>query len=128
MDARALVEVESIDATGTADRHPGVSVHTTLSRDRKHLALHSLHAFKDSPKGSGTAYMNDLVAWADRNGVLITLQTGSEMDQPPTSKMKSTSSSGRLKRFYARFGFRSNYARRDYRADLPGNMHRYPNA
>ena len=125
MNTQTLIENESADDTGVADRHPNIVANVTISRDRRQVALHHLHALKDAPKGSGSAYMEDLCRWCDANRVdIISLRTGQKGDVPPGGNMKSTTSSDRLKRFYARFGFRSNYDKRNYRPDLPGNMHR----
>mgnify|MGYP001191722736 CR=1 FL=1 len=102
-----------------------VSVHG----DQVHLL--SLQALADAPPGTGTAFMERLARIADEHGLTLTLSTASRGDQyydtrRPKLKFKQTTSSERLKQFYRRFGFRSNYGARTYRSDLPGNMHRLP--
>lgn len=91
----------------------------------KYVYLQDLAAKKGAAIGSGSAYMEDLVRFADAHGLTITLQTASRGDLG-NSEYKRTTSGARLKKFYGRFGFKSNYGKRSYRADLPGNMHREP--
>lgn len=89
--------------------------------------LITLRAKRDAPKGSGTRFMEELCAWADRKGILLFLQTAAR-DKPSERSIwyKWTTSEARLKRFYKRFGFVSNYGKRSYRLDITGNMHRHP--
>lgn len=88
--------------------------------------LRTIRARKDAPKGIGTSFMNDFVEWADKHGRTIALRTGEKSRSIKGDKFKATTSSSRLKKFYRRFGFVSNYNKRDYRSDLDGNMHRNP--
>lgn len=102
-----------------------VSVHN----DQVHLL--SLHARIDAPPGTGSEFVSRLTSLADKHGLTLTLNTASKGDRYSQAgktglKFKQTTSAARLKRFYRRFGFKSNYAARSYRSDLPGNMHRVP--
>lgn len=97
----------------------------------EYIDLDKLLAKKDAPVGTGSAFMKELCDIADEHNRIIVLQTapkGSFRDKPGGYfyQYKTTSSSDRLKRFYGRFGFVSNYNKRDYRPDLRGNMHRNP--
>ena len=88
--------------------------------------LHTLRANKTAPKGTGTSFLTQLCKWADSNKRTIVLQTAVK-DDKKFAEFKTTSSQSRLVTFYKRFGFISNYSKRDYRSDLIGNMHRNPN-
>jgi hypothetical protein len=88
--------------------------------------LGNLRALKTAPVGTGTAFMKDLISIADDYGMIITLTTGLR-DRNAPEVFKKTTSTDRLKKFYSRFGFKSNYDKRSYRPDLRGNMHREPN-
>ena len=90
-----------------------------------HIKLERLLAKKIAPIGTGSAYMKELCNIADQNNLIISLTT-SNRGYGGFEKFKKTSSVDRLKRFYARFGFVSNYSKRNYRPDLGGNMHRLP--
>lgn len=69
--------------------------------------------------------MAKLCKIADAHGKMIVLQTAPKGHRYLGSgEYKRTSSAGRLKRFYRRFGFVHNYGKRSYRPDLRGNMHR----
>jgi 2'-5' RNA ligase len=93
--------------------------------DDKGISLSNLRALKTAPVGTGTAFMGDLISIADEYGMIITLTTG--LRDPNSPKVfKKTTSADRLKKFYSRFGFKSNYSKRSYRSDLRGNMHREP--
>lgn len=97
------------------------------------LHLMSLQARTDAPPGTGSLFMSKLSDLADRHRLILTLNTASKGDRysdvrRPKLKFKQTTSADRLKRFYGRFGFKSNYGSRTYRSDLPGNMHRLPKA
>ena len=98
----------------------------------EYIELSELSAKKTAPVGTGSAYMRELCQLADENKKIIVLETASKgwgkagKGSDYFSQFKSTSSSDRLKRFYGRFGFVSNYDKRDYRPDLRGNMHRNP--
>jgi hypothetical protein len=90
------------------------------------IKLDHIQAKKSAPAGTGSDYMRELVKYADDHGLTIALQTATKGDLDSSSEFKKTSSQSRLKEFYSRFGFKSNYGKRSYRADLPGNMHREP--
>lgn len=101
-------------------------VDATCHKDPKGFTVLShLQVRRSAPSGAGTAFMNDLVRWVDRHREMLTLQTATKGNLKK-SNWKTTTSSDRLKRFYSRFGFKSNYGSRSYRVDLPGNMHREP--
>ena len=97
-----------------------------ISVDDKGISLGNLRALKTAPVGTGTAFMKDLISIADDYGMIITLTTGLR-DRNAPEVFKKTTSTDRLKKFYSRFGFKSNYDKRSYRPDLRGNMHREPN-
>lgn len=88
--------------------------------------LRTLRAKKDAPKGTGTQFMEELCEWADANDRLLLLRTGVKEKPRKGDEYKATISELRLIKFYSRFGFVSNYSKKDYRPDLEGNMHRYP--
>lgn len=115
MDLEDLIDLylQYLDVYITEDKTSGI------------IELRTIRARKDAPKGSGTSFMMELCKWADKNNRIIVLQTATK-ETRKDEEYKITSSSNRLSRFYGRFGFVSNYSKRDYRADLPGNMHRYP--
>ena len=92
------------------------------------LKLSNLRAKKDAPKGVGSEFMKELCKWADRYRITLVLQTASKGDFDKKSPYKQTSSTDRLKKFYSKFGFTSNYGKKSYRSDLSGNMHRIPKA
>jgi hypothetical protein len=91
-----------------------------------HIKLEALLAKKTAPIGTGSLYMKELCNIADQNNLIITLTTATS-GYGGFEGFKKTSSVNRLKRFYSRFGFVSNYSKRNYRPDLVGNMHRLPN-
>ena len=105
---------------------------TYASAYNEYIELQELLAKKSAPIGTGSAYMKELCKLADENNKIIVLTTAlkgygkASKGDNYFSQFKTTSSSDRLKRFYSRFGFVSNYNKRDYRPDLRGNMHRYP--
>lgn len=92
---------------------------------KQYIKLESLLAKKNAPVGTGSAYMKELCDIADQNNLLIVLTTALK-GYGGFDGFKKTSSIARLKNFYARFGFVSNYSKRNYRPDLPGDMHRIP--
>ena len=115
-------ELESI----ISKHEPNINA-VVFIRDMNNAALTHLQARKDAPMGSGSAFMKDLCEWADRKGILLTVQSASKGDfRDNGRRFKVTSSTSRLKNFYKRFGFKENYGKRSYRADLSGNMHREP--
>lgn len=90
------------------------------------IELSSIQVKRDAPSGTGSNYMKKLTDIADKYGVVIVLQTASKGNMGKDGMYKKTSSVDRLKKFYSNFGFKYNYGKRSYRADLPGNMHRLP--
>ena len=69
--------------------------------------------------GVGTAIMNELVQWADSNGLAIHLSLGDK------SQGRGTTSSNRLRKFYKSFGFVDNKGRNaDY--SISSQMYRRP--
>lgn len=108
------------------DKHPWLSIFLWDDPAKGIITLHQLQAKKDAPQGTGTAFMNDLIAWADKNNRIIVLSLGNKQKARKNDMFKATSSTDRLKKFYARFGFVSSYAKRSYRPDLGSTMHRHP--
>ena len=92
------------------------------------LKISNLRAKKDAQKGCGSEFMKELCKWADQFRITLILQTASRGDFDKKSPYKQTSSIERLKKFYSKFGFTSNYGKKSYRSDLSGNMHRIPKA
>lgn len=118
------------DLEAIAKKYDGrlnVTANLSKSGNEQIIKLDHIQARKDAPPGTGTDYMRDLVKFADQNGLTIALQTATKGDLGK-SDLKTTTSTDRLKKFYGRFGFKSNYGARSYRSDLPGNMHREPGA
>lgn len=107
-----------------------LKIHVTAHKD--YIELNELISKKTAPLGTGSSYMQELCKLADENNKIIVLMTAlkgygkTNKSDDYFSQFKTTTSSDRLKRFYGRFGFVSNYDKRDYRPDLRGNMHRYP--
>jgi hypothetical protein len=90
-----------------------------------HIKLDALVAKKTAPVGTGSAYMNELCRIADKYQRIIVLYTATR-GYGGGNGFKKTTSTDRIKRFYQRFGFVSNYSNPDYNPDLGGNMHRNP--
>jgi hypothetical protein len=90
-----------------------------------------LQAHRDTPKGTGTAFMEELSRLADRCGYWLGVSPGAlpgdtgHYAGKPVQWVK-TSSRNRLLDFYKRFGFVSSYGRRNYRPDMPCSMFRRP--
>ena len=122
---------EAIDAGAVGDIQAALrqryGVHLDLRMGRDGIVdLEGIQAPKDAPPGTGTAAMEDLVRWADQNGVMLTLQFG-EKGYEPVKGWKKTSSQARLKKFYARFGFRPNKGRyKRFDLSLYTSMYREP--
>lgn len=98
----------------------GVEVDASISTDtygRRNLHLSRLVIEKSQRgQGLGTKAMEDLVALADRYGMLTTLSPSTDF---------GGSSKERLKKFYRRFGFVSNKGRhKDF--TLYDSMYRLP--
>jgi GNAT superfamily N-acetyltransferase len=72
------------------------------------VTLDSIFLKRDERRhGVGTAAMNDLIDWADDNGIML--------DLDPSTDFGATSVA-RLRRFYGRFGFKRNLGRnKDFR-------------
>jgi hypothetical protein len=121
-----LLEGSAKDISGMlAGRHPDIEFNLEDGSEGR-LVLARLVARRDAPPGSGTAFMKDLVNIADELGKTVTLQTATRDSVIGTPKFKKTTSTGRLKKFYRRFGFKSNYGKWTYRPNFQGNMHREP--
>ena len=103
--------------------YPDLQINISPYPSRDMVKLDHLSAKKSAVPGTGTSFMKALCEWADRNKIMLVLQTGRFDRTKKNSEFKVTSSENRLKKFYKRFGFISNYGR-SYRPDLPGNMHR----
>lgn len=115
------INVEELDTL--AKSFPDLEVSLTPYPSKQMVKLELLKARKTAAPGTGTAFMEALCEWADRNKILLTLQTGRFDKAKVSDDFKTTTSENRLKKFYKRFGFISNYGR-VYRPDLGGNMHR----
>ena len=88
--------------------------------------LESLQASRGSPPGTGSAVMQELIDWADKNGIFLTLQLSKKGYQPARGG-KTTTSPGRLEKFYRRFGFRPNRGRyKRFELSLYTSMYREP--
>ena len=88
--------------------------------------LEAMQAPRTAPAGTGTGAMQELVAWADKNGFMLTLSLG-EKGYSPEEGWKKTSSKGRLEKFYRRFGFRPNRGRyKRYQLSIYTSMYRDP--
>src|SRR4051812_21635630 len=81
-------------------RHSGVQK-LGLSLIRGEIELATL-TVKPRKRGTGTAVMNELCAFADRHGVTMKLT-------PAQKGFEATTSRARLIRFYKRFGFQENH-------------------
>lgn len=91
-----------------------------LYESRGNIVLSNVRVKKENrKKGVGTAFMNELIAFADEHNMKILLT-------PATSDYEGTTSASRLKKFYKRFGFVENKGRnKDYR--IGHLMFRRPN-
>ena len=115
-------EIEVLTAKYRATLNTNIYLSPKAVRDYPAtLVLQTLNARRDAPRGTGTAFMTDLCALADRHGLMITLEAG---EQRGSTGFKNTTSINRLRAFYARFGFQRNSGKRNYRPDLSGTMHR----
>jgi hypothetical protein len=92
---------------------------------KDYIDLEDLLAYKDTPVGTGTAYMKELCDIADKNNKLIVLHVA-KRGYGGGNNLKKTTSAARLKTFYSRFGFVDNKSKYNYRPDLIGDMHRIP--
>ena len=116
-------EIEVLTAKYRATLNTNIYLSPKAVRDYPAtLVLQTLNARRDAPRGTGTAFMTDLCALADRHGLMITLEAG---EQRGSTGFKNTTSINRLRAFYARFGFQRNSGKRNYRPDLSGTMHRH---
>jgi GNAT superfamily N-acetyltransferase len=110
-------EADTLDKV--LERHRGAGVDVAVYDDGKTLLLGTLRVPKGERKhGLGTAFMEDLCAYADRVGKRIGLNLGDKERGETTSK-------GRLIEFYKRFGFVRNFGRtKDY--TFSNQMYRDP--
>ena len=116
-------EIEVLTAKYRATLNTNIYLSPKAVRDYPAtLVLQTLNARRDAPRGTGTAFMTDLCALADRHGLMITLEAG---EQRGSTGFKNTTSINRLRAFYTRFGFQRNSGKRNYRPDLSGTMHRH---
>lgn len=101
-------------------------IHFELDNIGKSVELSSVQAKKDSPPGTGTAAIQELVNWADKNGIMLTLQFA-EKGYQPAKAGKKTTSKGRLEKFYRRFGFVPNRGRyKRFELSMYTSMYRDP--
>lgn len=97
-----------------------------LRQTKQGVDLEGIQVSKESPRGTGTAAMEELVRWADKNGVFLTLSLG-EKGYSPKTAWKKTTSKGRLEKFYRRFGFIPNRGRgKRYELSIYTSMYREP--
>ena len=99
-----LIDVES----KWKDKFDTLFIHDTNRGDIKVSSL--IIAKENRNQGIGTAFMNDLIRYADENNKRIVLSPGDRDDR------HGTTSRTRLIKFYKRFGFVENKGRnKDYR-------------
>lgn len=97
-------DVEALE-TEIRERHDLRSLHLFLTKAGD-LKLNMIAVERDKQgKGVGSAVMRDITDFADSHGLRMTLQTGARDDG------FGTTSAGRLKSFYKRFGFVENKGR-----------------
>jgi GNAT superfamily N-acetyltransferase len=101
----------------------GLEVQVYISRmyDNQIRLSHIQSPVKSS--GLGTEFMNNLINWADKHRILITLSPAQAGDLKKKG-FKHTSSKSRLEAFYKRFGF--EFSKQKGRYDLSGAMFREP--
>ncbi len=96
-------EIEALKALEEGWARLGVEIDAYVDPEKRQLDLFRIVVPKSQRKeGLGTKSMEDLIAYADRFGLLFTLS--------PSTDFGGTSVA-RLKRFYRRFGFVSNKGR-----------------
>ena len=116
--AEYIPEKDRDDVDTIIKRHAGVEARVS-ERDNGTIVLDHLRVPRESrSEGLGSAFMQDLCAYADRRGKDIELSLGDKRPGETTSK-------GRLIKFYGRFGFVRNFGRTtDYRRSC--QMYRRP--
>lgn len=98
-----MAELETLKALEEGWARLGVEIDAYVDPEKHHLDLSRIVVPKSQRKeGLGTKAMEDLIAYADRFGLLFTLS--------PSTDFGGTSVE-RLKLFYRRFGFVSNKGR-----------------
>jgi GNAT superfamily N-acetyltransferase len=114
-----IPEVEADTLEKILGRHQAKGLNVSVYDDGESLSLSTLNVPRGQRKqGLGTAFMEDLCAYADRVGKRIELNLGDKSAGETTSK-------SRLVEFYRRFGFVRNFGRTvDYR--LSCQMYRLP--
>jgi GNAT superfamily N-acetyltransferase len=80
----------------------GAEVRLYLTRNNDLKVDHLVVPKNMRNRGVGTAIMNEIVQYADKNGYRIILQTATK------DPYIGTTSTGRLKKFYKQFGFKEN--------------------
>jgi len=110
------VAKQSIDEIMSA-KYPQVNAFVSESRISDSIKLHTIEVPKGQRrKGIGTAYMEDLIAYADEAGKTITLSTGGRTGDIAKTKLIA---------FYKNLGFVENKGRKkDYR--ISDTMYRRP--
>ena len=102
--AEYIPEKDRDDVDTIIKRHSGVEARVS-ERDNGTIVLDHLQVPRESrSEGLGSAFMQDLCAYADRRGKDIELSLGDKRPGETTSK-------GRLIKFYGRFGFVRNFGR-----------------
>ena len=86
--------------------------------------LETIRTSRKARRGTGTAIMEELCDIADREGFIISLSLATKGDFRGSDKWKSTTSTGRLERWYRSFGFKRKASSGRY--DLRGHMMRSP--
>lgn len=103
------------------NKYPGVDF--SLYYDQSgNVQLNTLEVPRSSrSRGVGSAVMQELVAWADANGLLVWMSVAQR------DKRSGTTSQARLLRFYSGFGFVRNKGRRKrYDLSIYATMYREP--
>lgn len=109
--------------------HQRYPVYVDVQHHERDNSLHLSRLWvspRDRKQGYGSAVMKELTDFADRNNMLMTLQTAGRGGLSRGQGDPGTTSRDRLYKFYGRHGFNRNSSKRNYRPDLHGDMHREP--
>lgn len=110
-------EAEALAALRNGWAPHGVKIDAYLNPRTRTLGLTKIEVKKDlRDQGLGTKAMEDLVAYADQYGLMVTLSPSTDF---------GASSVARLRRFYERFGFVQNKGRNRL-FEISDSMYRLP--